>query len=806
MDMKVRKSRSRPKENSSAASNVPQASGSLSEGRNFGPVTRKELRRVFRSVRFFRETLLRQTESKRVSEQAIAAAHAALKAAGQSIDLAQLEKHLVDAVSSSIDDFSMDGGNDQPEFEVPAPGCIAVRLLLARLIDNTPGLREQLASASPVVVLQVRDSGAFSRIAPIWAETLLPKDFTVLRGMSLAEPCHNERSAISFVKESELKPAQRSALLTQLQIAVQSTMPIVAIAPQVEKYFPVELAEIATHVLSFPPLDSQTIARTIRLVTGQRSQLLPPDIVARLTFDDLALHIRHDRTAEECTALLIDAAQAREEARKPRELTLDELHGLDEATSWARSTLKDLESFREGRLPWHEVDHGVVLEGPPGTGKTLFAGVFAAEAGLPLLSCSLASWQGADEGHLGHLLRAMRSDFDHARSMAPCVMFIDEIDAFANRDTIQHKYADYVIEVVNGFLEQLDGIAGREGIIFIGASNNVSRCDPGILRAGRFNRIIRIGLPSPADLQKMFRVRLRGALATLDLTQVVELAQGFTGADVERAVKDARRRARQNGRSVSLDDLKLAVAGEIKEISDEVRWRTAVHEAGHALAMTLLSGPNTVRAVIRQRGIQKGSTLRQADELKDRRDLMRLLVELLAGRAAEEIVFGYPGPGCGGASESDLAQATRIAAAMIGSLGLGGPHPLVYLGSLDETREILMQPYLRTAVQADLEAMYRIALDMIRSRKLALMAIARELAQHGQIEGQAIEDILRKKANGSKSAASDKPWRELVAAKAGSGTEPAAARGDNYAVRRVSASPQASRRGTPRPLHRIAKT
>ncbi len=744
MDMKVKRPRSRPKAKRPAAPTAPQTSEPPAVGPKLGPVTRKELRRVLRSVRFFRDTLRRQAESKRISEQAVAAAHAALKAAGQPIDRALLEKQLGTLVSSSVDNFSPDTEKDQPEFEVPAPGCIATRLLLARLVDDTPGLAEQIASASPIVVLQVRDKGAFSRLLGFWAEVLLPKDFAVIRGMTLAEAGHQDKAAVSFVKDTEPKPAQLSAILTQIQIAVQSSMPIIALAPQIEKSFPVELAEIATHILSLPPLDAQTVAWTIRMVTGQRGrQVLSPDVVARLTFDDLALHIRHDRAAEECIALLIDAAQAREEARKPRELTLAELHGMDEAVAWAQSTLRDIESFREGRLPWHEVDHGIVLEGPPGTGKTLFAGVFAAEADLPLLHCTLARWQGADEGHLGHLIRAMRKDFERARSIAPCVMFIDELDAFANRDEIQHKHKDYVVEVVNSFLEQLDGIAGREGIIFIAASNNLSRCDPAILRAGRLNRVIRIGLPSEDARERMFRVRLRNTLVDKDLSEIARLAEGFSGADVERAVKDAKRSARHAGRAITIEDLRHAVSGPVADVPATTRWHTAVHEAGHAIAMTLLSGPNTVRAFIRRKGLQNGQAGRKLGFIETRSDLERLLIELLAGRAAEEVIIGTPGPGAGGSSDSDLATATRIAAAMIGSLGLGGPHPLVYLTSAEDTQTILAKPDLRAAIQVELEAMYTIALDLLRRRKPAVLAVAHMLDEAGEIDGQAVHGLLR---------------------------------------------------------------
>src|ERR1700730_10304072 len=119
-----------------------------------------------------------------------------------------------------------------------------------------------------------------------------------------------------------------------------------------------------------------------------------------------------------------------------------------------------------------------------------------------------------------------KRDFDAARAKAPCVVFTDEIDSFADRSKIRHAYADYVIEVVNGFIAQLDGAAGREGLIFLAASHDVSRCDSAILRSGRLNRVLRIGLPNAQDLERMFRVRLAGRLAGDDLEEICLLALG----------------------------------------------------------------------------------------------------------------------------------------------------------------------------------------------------------------------------------------------------------------------------------------
>src|SRR6185312_3905617 len=198
-------------------------------------------------------------------------------------------------------------------------------------------------------------------------------------------------------------------------------------------------------------------------VTGKRCrELLDEHSTARITPVDLIVAVRFDRTPAECIAELRRLAAEKLEHKSGRDISLDELHGMDEAVAWARSTIRDLEAWRRGEIPWSGLDPGACLVGPPGTGKTLFAECFSRAAGLPMVACSLAQWQGTDEGHLGHLLRAMKRDFDAARSSVPCLMFVDEIDSFANRSKLRHAHADYVVEVVNGFIAQCDGIAGRQ--------------------------------------------------------------------------------------------------------------------------------------------------------------------------------------------------------------------------------------------------------------------------------------------------------------------------------------------------------
>eukprot|EP01035_Chromulina_nebulosa_P046087 gene46087-biopygen31906 len=154
----------------------------------------------------------------------------------------------------------------------------------------------------------------------------------------------------------------------------------------------------------------------------------------------------------------------------------------------------------------------------------------------------------------------MRTDFEKARGLANCssgcVLFIDEVDAFADRSSIRHDHADYVIQVVSGFLELTDGLAGNENLFLVAACNDVRRCDPALVRPGRFNPVIEIGLPSLLDLDKMYRVRLGPDLVDADLREVCERTLGGSGAEVERIVNDARRLARHDGaRSIVMQDL-----------------------------------------------------------------------------------------------------------------------------------------------------------------------------------------------------------------------------------------------------------
>jgi cell division protease FtsH len=632
-----------------------------------------------------------------------------------------------------------------PPFHPVTPARAAARLMFARMFDLRPELREALRSSAPVVLIDVQDPEMLDRVLATWEDALFPETVRVMKVGSSNSGKRDDYDVVYVAAKEAPKSKDKSMRESEALSALSLALPLLGISPSAETHLPAALLRSRPVRLAYPRLDPVTIARTIRVVTGKRCrELLDEHNTARITPVDLIVAVRFDRTPAECMAELRRLAAEKLEHKSGRDISLDELHGMDEAVAWARSTIRDLEAWRRGEIPWSALDPGACLVGPPGTGKTLFAKCFARAAGLPIIACSLAQWQGTDEGHLGHLLRAMRRDFDAARAQAPCVLFVDEIDSFADRNKVRHAHADYVIEVVDGFIAQLDGILGRQGLIYLAASNDLSRCDPAILRSGRLNRIIRIGLPDARDLERMFRVRLAGRLAGEDLEEICLLALGSTGADVERITNDALRFARHAERPLELADLRRAIVDREDRASSEI-WRAAVHEAGHLLTEIVLFGHEAdVHATIARSKERGGATVRTKVPTfaGTYSGYQRRLQVLLAGRTAEKIVLGEASHAAGGTRGSDLQRATALAAAMVGSLGLAGPKQLLFFASHEDTDELLSYVDVRLAVHAELMLAAEACRSTILEHRAALEEIASTLLRAGRIDGVSAADII----------------------------------------------------------------
>ena len=480
---------------------------------------------------------------------------------------------------------------------------------------------------------------------------------------------------------------------------------------------------------------------------------LTEEEAARVTPRLLRLSVRPNQSADAYLLKLRDmlareAVVAVASVQKPRtvrdEPTLERIHGMDEAVAWGFQLRDDLYAYRKGERSWSDVDGGLLLSGPPGTGKTLFARALARTCGVPLVSGSYGAWLSTGTAHQGDLLKAMRHAFRDAKALAPAILFIDEVDAFADRARVKH-FPEWHTEVVNTLLAEIDGVEDRQGVIVIGACNHPGKLDPALVRSGRLDRHIRIGTPDAAALSAILRVHLGDELPGADLGHVGMLLLGSTGADVERLVRGARRRARQAGRAVEMADVVLEAGGGDGRSGEDLLL-AAVHEAGHAVSAVVLGHGIegvTLRGSVDGDGLTRmlrGSNQITAHDVYDR------LVVHLSGRAAEEVVLKRVTSGAGGVGGSDLQRATLLAVRSAAELGLEEDHGLSWTPLPDQESDLsamlAQDPRLATLVRTRLASAYGSALNLIERKQDAVRAIAEHLVKTGALGADEVCSIL----------------------------------------------------------------
>lgn len=645
-----------------------------------------------------------------------------------------------DAPVSPPADFFLEGSQapQQPPAEPLDPAAIAAELLLEKAARSHHRALTAL-NTKPLVVVIAVPSPTYSRHVEQAFNRLYvdePSDSKTGTGTPPGQP-------LFLVADDGRRGRGDSA--RDLTLATMAGMSVVGIAPDPEVELPEHLVEIADIRFTVDRIGPDILAATIIAVTGEQPEMVDDELCASLELDALRLAITSKGGAGLAVKRLrnLAGANARKKASDADEGPgLDDLHGYGAAKEWGLTLASDLRDYRDGRIPWADVDRGMLLSGPPGTGKTSFARALTKTCGVPLVVGTLAEWQAA--GHLGDLLRAMRRTFADARGQAPCILFVDEIDAFGDRASLDRDNRDYGIQVVNGFLEELDGAKSREGVVVIGACNNPHRIDPAIRRAGRLDRLIKIERPTNDELRLILRFHLGKDLPDTDLAPLALAGSGGTGADAELWVRGARRRARKARRAMVPADLLGEITQGAAAMSKADLLRAAVHEAGHVLA-TLEFGGSVSDVALVDGGAKAGvaRTRLGCSPLPTREELWRHVIVLLAGRAAEHTLLGEPSASAGGGPDSDLAMATGLVVDMLSSYGFG--HGLVWRPRRpgdDPTDLLAGQPDLRRQADAMLRRAYGEALAMMTLRAGAVRRLGEELVRRRYLDAEALTGLL----------------------------------------------------------------
>jgi len=371
-------------------------------------------------------------------------------------------------------------------------------------------------------------------------------------------------------------------------------------------------------------------------------------------------------------------SRARMSSDKDKKVTFNDVAGLKEE----KDELEEIVDFLKNPAKYNSIGaripKGVILTGPPGTGKTLLAKAVAGEAGVPFFSIS-----GSDfvEMFVGVGASRVRDLFSDAKKNAPCIVFIDEIDAVARRrGTGLGGGHDEREQTLNQMLVEMDGFGVNEGIIVMAATNRVDILDPAILRPGRFDRKVAVGYPDVRGREEILKVHSKGKPLgdDVNLEEVARTTAGFTGADLENLLNEAAIRAASEDRKYIVSEdikksfIKVGIGTEKKShiISEKEKRITAYHESGHAILFHVLPdvGPVYTISVIPTGNGAAGYTmpLPEKDEMFNTRGRMRQdIIVTLGGRVAEELILDDITTGASG----DIKHATKVARAMVTRFG-----------------------------------------------------------------------------------------------------------------------------------------
>lgn len=455
-------------------------------------------------------------------------------------------------------------------------------------------------------------------------------------------------------------------------------------------------------------------------------------------------------------------SRARMVTNDKKRVTFDDVAGADEEKAELEEIVDFLKQPRRYIELGARIPKGVLLVGPPGTGKTLLAKAVAGEAGVPFFSIS-----GSDfvEMFVGVGASRVRDLFEQAKKNSPSIVFIDEIDAVGRqRGAGLGGGHDEREQTLNQLLVEMDGFGVNEGVIIIAATNRPDILDPALLRPGRFDRQVLVGVPDIKGREAILKVHSRGKPLEpeVNLSTLAKRTPGFTGADLENLMNEAALLSvRKNKKAIGMPELEESItrvlAGPEKKsrvMSEKERKLTAFHEAGHAVVMKLLPDANPVHQVsIIPRGRAGGYTLQLPEEDKhyaSRSDITQEIIGLLGGRAAEKLVLDDISTG----ATNDIERATGLARKMVTEFGMseklgpmtfGNAHDEVFLGrdftrSRNYSEEVAAQ--IDREIRSIIDEAYHKAENLLKDNMNKLEKVAGALLEKEKLEAPEFEEVF----------------------------------------------------------------
>ena len=442
-------------------------------------------------------------------------------------------------------------------------------------------------------------------------------------------------------------------------------------------------------------------------------------------------------------------------------IRFSDVEGVDEA----EENLQEIVDYLHNPQKYQEIGasmpKGVLLVGPPGTGKTMLARAVAGEANVPFFSMSGSEFV---EMFVGMGASKVRDLFRQAKEKAPCIVFIDEIDAIGQKRSGGAHIGgnDEREQTLNQLLTEMDGFGGNTGVIILAATNRPEALDPALTRPGRFDRRVPVELPDLKGREAILKVHAKKIKISedVDFLKVARMASGASGAELANIVNEAALRAVRDGRKFAVqtdfeESIEVVIAGYQKKnaiLTDQEKHIVAYHEIGHALvaAMQTASAPVQKITIIPRTSGALGYTL-QVDEgdhyLMSREEIENKIATLTGGRAAEELVFGTVTTG----AANDIEQATKLARAMIARYGMSDGFDMTametvtnqYLGgdaSLACSNET--QTRIDSEVVALIKRQHEKASGLLRENRAKLDELARFLYEHETITGEEFMNIL----------------------------------------------------------------